>query len=265
MRKTGVRTLPKIIVLTGAGLSADSGIDTYRGKGGVYRGVPSETVLSVKMLQEDPGLVHALCDDRRVELASALPNPAHLMVAELATTFGEDFIHVTQNIDDLVERAGYQESIHVHGYLTRMRSVGNSKVLRDIGYKRYWSGADNDAPADGYRFRCPRTGSLFRPDVVLYSSILHQELAPMYPMAYRVMRSLLPEDLLVVIGTEGSVLPVDMWARKAPCFKVLNNLYDAADISSGNFDVYLRETAATAAEKILQIAEDHVRKFRVAP
>lgn len=257
--------LPKIIVLTGAGLSADSGIDTYRGKGGVYRGIPTETVLSVKTFREDPDLVHGLCDDRRVELAAAAPNPAHLMIGELARAYGDDLVHITQNIDDLVERAGYQGSMHVHGYLTRMRSVGNSKVLRDIGYKRYWSGADGDAPADGYRFRCPKTGSHFRPDVVLYSSMLHQELAPMYPLAYRAMRSLDPDDLLVVIGTEGSVLPVDMWARKATCFKVLNNLHDAADISPGNFNVYLRETAATAAEKILQIAEDHMGRFKAAP
>jgi NAD-dependent deacetylase len=259
------RKLPKIIVLTGAGLSADSGIDTYRGKGGIFKGVPSETVLSVKTLQEDPDLVHGMCDDRRVELASAAPNSAHLMIAELARTHGDDFVHVTQNIDDLVERAGYHGSLHVHGYLPRMRSVGNSKVLVDIGYTRYWSGPEPDAPAAGYRFRCPKSGSHFRPDVVLYSSFLHQEPAPLYPTAYRTMRSLTQDDLLVVIGTEGSVLPVDMWVRKAPCFRVLNNLHDAADISSENFDVYLKEPAATAAEKILQIAEDHMRRFRAVP
>ncbi len=257
--------MPKIIVLTGAGLSADSGIDTYRGNGGVYRGIPSETVLSVKMFREDPDLVHGLCDDRRVELAAAAPNPAHLMIAELARMYGADFAHITQNIDDLAERAGFLGSVHVHGYLTRMRSVGNSKVLVDIGYKRYWSGTDADAPADGYRFRCPKSGSHFRPDVVLYSSLLHEEPAPLYPMAYRLMRSLTQDDLLVVIGTEGSVLPVDMWVRKSPCFRVLNNLHDAADISSENFDVYLKEPAARAAEKILQIAEDHMRRFKAAP
>jgi NAD-dependent deacetylase len=257
--------LPKIIVLTGAGLSADSGIDTYRGKGGVYRGIPSETVLSVKTLREDPDLVHAMCDDRRVELASAAPNAAHLMVAELAGAYGGDFIHLTQNIDDLVERAGYHASLHVHGFLTRMRSVGNSKVLADIGYTRYWSGPETDAPAAGYRFRCPKTGSRFRPDVVLYSSFIDRDPAPLYPAAYRIMRNLTQDDLLVVIGTEGSVLPVDMWVRNAPCIKVLNNLHDAADISSENFDVYLKETAATAAEKILQIAEDHMRRFRAVP
>jgi NAD-dependent deacetylase len=203
-----------------------------------------------------------MCDDRRVELAAAAPNAAHLMISELAETYGDDFVHVTQNIDDLVERAGYHGSLHVHGYLTRMRSLGNSKVFSDIGYKRYWSGTDGDAPADGYRFKCPKTGSHFRPDVVLYSTFLHSELAPMYPMAYRTMRSLAPDDLLVVIGTEGSVLPVDMWARRSPCFRVLNNLHDAADISTENFDLYLKETAATAAEKILQIAEDHMRRLK---
>jgi NAD-dependent deacetylase len=250
----------RIVVLSGAGLSADSGIATYRGNGGFYRGNLSEDVMSYRTLKNDPDLIHWLCDDRRVELGQASPNPAHMMIAELSRLYGDRFLHVTQNIDDLVERAGFDGSLHVHGHLPRLRSIGNSKVEIDIGYRRYWSGSPEDAPDGGYQFRCPKSNSRFRPAVVLYG-----EQAPLYAKLWRAMRKLRSQDLLVVVGTEGSVLPVEMWARQTSAYKVLNNLHDAAEISSENFDVYLKETAATAAEKILQIAEDHMRRFKTAP
>lgn len=254
---------PRIIVFTGAGLSADSGIATYRGEGGSYKGMQSSDVMSVRTLKETPEIVHELCDDRRVELGKAEPNPAHRMIAQLADTYGDRLVHITQNIDDLVERAGYHDSIHVHGVLTRMRSIGNSKVITDIGYRRYWSGATGEAPEEGYQFRCPKSGSLFRPDVVLYSSTLYEEPAPLYPLTYRIMGGIHPDDLLVVIGTEGSVLPVNRWVRQSDCHRVLNNLYQSQDLYSGDFDIFLQEPAATAAEKILEIADGHMRQFTV--
>ena len=255
---------PKIVVFTGAGLSADSGIATYRGSSHVD-GIPYEEVMNSKTLAERPELVHALCDDRRSELALAVPNAAHEMIVDLAETYGDRVIHITQNIDDLVERAGYAGSIHVHGSLTLMRSIGNSKIQVDIGHRRYWSGAADQAPEGGYRFRCPKSGSLFRPGVVLFSHLLYDEPAPLYPLMNRIMGRLHPEDLLIVIGTEGTVLPVGRWARNADCRKVLNNLHDAADIDAEDFDVYLRETAVAAAEKIRQIADDHMSAVKAVP
>jgi NAD-dependent SIR2 family protein deacetylase len=70
-----------------------------------------------------------------------------------------------------------------------------------------------------------------------------------------------PDDMLVVIGTEGSVLPVSRWVRQSDCHRILNNLYESQDLYSGDFDVFLKEPAATAAEKILQIADDHMKRF----
>ncbi|NTF17089.1 hypothetical protein G6L37_01425 [Agrobacterium rubi] len=247
----------KIVVFTGAGLSADSGIATYRGSE-TFQGVPYEEVMNSKTMAEHPELVHALCDDRRAELADASPNAAHRMIAELATAYGDRFVHITQNIDDLVERAGYGGSMHVHGRLEVMRSIGNSKVEVDIGHCRYWSGDPEAAPPGGYRFRCPKSGSLFRPGVVLFRHFLHDEPAPLYPLTYRIMGGLHPDDLLIVIGTEGSVLPVNKWARNADCRKVLNNLHDAVDIQNSSFDIYLKERAESAADKIRQIAHDHM-------
>lgn len=253
---------PKIVLFTGAGLSADSGIATYRSAPEVS-GVPYEDIMNSRTLAERPELVHMLCDDRRVEMGRAEPNEAHEMIAQLASSYGDRFVHLTQNIDDLVERAGYQGSLHVHGRLSIMRSIGNSKVEVDIGHTRYWSGEPQDAPERGYRFRCPKSGSLFRPGVVLFNHLLYDEPAPLYPLMHRIMGGLHPSDLLVVIGTEGAVLPVNRWARNADCRKVLNNLYDAADIYAENFDIHLREGAASASGKILQIAHDHMSRFSV--
>jgi len=255
---------PKIVVFTGAGLSADSGIATYRSSAHVG-GIPYEDIMNSKTLAERPELVHALCDERRSELALAVPNAAHAMIADLAETYGDRVIHITQNIDDLVERAGYAGSIHVHGHLTIMRSIGNSKVEVDIGHRRYWSGPHDQAPDRGYRFRCPKSGSLFRPGVVLFNHLLYDEPAPHYPIMHRIMGGLRPDDLLIVIGTEGAVLPVSRWARNADCRKVLNNLHDATDINTDYFDIYLKESAVTAAEKIRQIADDHMSAVRGGP
>jgi NAD-dependent deacetylase len=252
---------PRIVIFTGAGLSADSGIATYRGDGGVYKGAKTSDVMSVRTLRETPEIVHQMCDDRRVELGRAEPNAAHRMIAHLASLYGDRLVHITQNIDDLVERAGHAGSLHVHGNLTMMRSVGNSKITMDLGYRRYWSGTADEAPEEGYQFRCPKTGSLFRPDVVLYSNALYEEPAPLYPLAYRIMGGIHPDDMLVVIGTEGSVLPVSRWVRQSDCHRILNNLYESQDLYSGDFDVFLKEPAATAAEKILQIADDHMKRF----
>jgi NAD-dependent deacetylase len=244
---------PKIVVLTGAGLSADSGIKTYRGEGGLYQGIEAEKVMSDRTLKERPEVIHTFCDDRRVELGDVAPNAAHEMLAELGRTYGERLLHFTQNIDDLVERAGGENVLHVHGRLTLMRSIGNSKVERDIGYTRYWSGPEASAPEGGYQFRCPKSGSRFRPGVVLFG-----EQSPLYAKLWRVMGGLHPDDLLIVIGTFGEVLPVRRWSIQSSCRKVLNNLAPSPHIDECLFDNVLMQNASDAAGTIMEIARSHL-------
>lgn len=244
---------PKMVVLSGAGLSADSGIRTYRGEGGLYQGIEAEKVMSARMLRDRPEVIHSFCDDRRVELGDVVPNAAHTVLSELGEAFGKRFVHITQNIDDLAERAGGRDVIHVHGHLRLMRSVGNSKIERDIGYARYWSGPDGHAPEGGFQFRCPKSGSRFRPGVVLFG-----EPAPLYPRMGRIMGGLHPDDLLVVIGTFGEVLPVRRWASQSSCKKILNNLASSPHIDEGDFDEVIFDRAAEAAERIKEIATAHL-------
>lgn len=244
---------PMIVVLTGAGLSAESGIRTYRGEGGLYQGIEAEEVMSDTMLRKRPEIVHTFCDDRRVELADVGPNAAHRALAELGREFGDRLIHFTQNIDDLAERAGADSVQHVHGRLTVMRSIGNSKVERDIGYSRYWSGPVGSEPEDGYQFRCPKSGSRFRPGVVLFG-----EQPPLYPKLYRVMGGLHPDDLLIVVGTFGNVLPVHRWAMQSSCRKVLNNLESSPHIDERMFDDVFLGPATEFADRIREVARTHI-------
>jgi NAD-dependent deacetylase len=244
---------PKIVALTGAGLSADSGIRTYRGEGGLYQGIDAEKVMSDRMLKERPEIIQTFCDDRRVELDDVAPNAAHAMLSELGRAYGERFMHFTQNIDDLAERAGGEGVQHVHGRLTLMRSIGNSKVERDIGYARYWSGPEASAPEGGYQFRCPKSGSRFRPGVVLFG-----EQAPLYPKLWRVMGGLHPDDLLIVIGTFGEVLPVRRWSIQSSCRKVLNNLAPSPNIDESLFTDVFMQKGSDAAGRIMEIAKAHM-------
>jgi len=234
---------PKAVFLTGAGLSADSGVPTYRGEGGIYNGMRAEKVMSAWTMKHNPDVIYRFCDDRRVELDGVRPNAAHMVIEELASEFGERIVHLTQNIDGLCPGA-----IELHGRLTRMRSIGNSHVTTDIGFTRYWDGDPERECPGGFRFRCPKTNSHFRPDVVLFD-----EPAPAYSKLWKVVRSLRRWDVLVVIGTQGSVLPVEDFARGAPCLTVLNNLHESADIDEDAFDIVLRKRAAEAAAEIGEI------------
>ena len=255
------RLAPKAVFLTGAGLSADSGIRTYRGADGYYSGMRAEDLMSARTMKDNPERVHRFCDDRRREMAGYLPNEAHRAIARLAADYGDRVMHLTQNIDCMMEACdGHSSTIHLHGFLTRMRSIGNSHVVEDIGFTRYWDGLPEEAPSRGFRFRCPKSNSLFRPDVVLFG-----EMAPAYSKLWKAIKGLRRQDVLVVVGTQGVVLPVNQFAAGAPCFKILNNLDLGPDIDGDLFDSVLYEKAAVAAAEIESVVRERLGKPASAP
>jgi NAD-dependent deacetylase len=177
----------QIVVLTGAGVSAESGLATFRDPDGLWEGHRPEDVATPEAFAADPHLVHRFYDERRAGVARVRPNAAHDALARLGQRMGDDLYLVTQNIDDLHERAGSPQVHHMHGELL--------KVFCDFCHARYaWDGpllGADDCAGCG-------VGSL-RPDVVWFGEVP-------YGMD-EVMERLFGCDLFVSIGTSGVVYP----------------------------------------------------------
>jgi NAD-dependent deacetylase len=177
----------KIVVLTGAGISAESGVPTFRDADGLWEGHRVEDVATPEAYDAQPSAVHRFYDARRAALAAVEPNPAHHALARLEEHLGDDLLVVTQNIDDLHERAGLKRVRHMHGELL-------SALCRGCRRRTPWTGDLGDYPP------CPHCGvSELRPDVVWFGEIP-------YGMD-RIQDALAAADLFVSIGTSGAVYP----------------------------------------------------------
>ncbi|PYF99147.1 NAD-dependent deacetylase [Georgenia satyanarayanai] len=177
----------RVVVLTGAGISAESGVATFRDSGGLWEGHDVEDVATPEGFARDPDLVHRFYDARRRGLALVAPNPAHAALAALEETLGEDLLVVTQNVDDLHERAGLRRVVHMHGELRRAR-------CQACGARPAWDTDLQGAPP------CPVCGRAeLRPDVVWFGEV---------PYALEVIdRALTGCELFVAVGTSGAVYP----------------------------------------------------------
>jgi len=189
---TGIRN---IVVLTGAGISAESGIATFRGPGGLWEGHRVEDVCTPEALARDPALVHRFYDLRRAGLATVEPNAAHRALARLDAAWPGELLIVTQNVDDLHERAGATRMLHMHGEL-------RSALCADCGERAVWSG--DLPPGTG----CAACGApALRPDIVFFGEMPYHMDA--------IERALAHADLFVSIGTSGAVYPAAGFVRTA--------------------------------------------------
>lgn len=179
--------MPKIVILTGAGVSADSGLDTFRDEGGVWSKVRLEDVATPEAFARDPEKVHGFYNSRRAALKNVAPNAAHLSLATLEATLGDDVLLITQNVDDLHDRAGSQRLIHMHGELRRIRCGA-------CGVESVW---DVDLTIHE---ACARCGvAALRPAIVWFGEM---------PLEIpRIFDALAEADLFVSIGTSGQVYP----------------------------------------------------------
>ncbi len=264
--ETGGRRDMRVVFFSGSGLSADSGIATFRGRSGLYANIDPVELLSDRTLRRDPGAVHDFLDGFRESLVSHEPNPAHAMITRWRQRH-PDTVVITMNIDDMLERAGCDGVVHLHGEVRKMQSLGDPGILVDIGYRRYWSGREDAGPSaelvvagqrydlSGYRFRCPVTEHLFRPDVVLFG-----EMAPAYQTLWQVLNDLGEDDVFVSIGASGQVIPVGRISTMLPCFRILNNLDWVAEASNGDWDVEILAPAAEAASRIEAILEERLER-----
>lgn len=173
-----------LIVLTGAGISAESGLKTFRDSDGLWMGYDVYEVASPQGWLKNPELVLDFYNQRRKEVANALPNTAHKGIAELQSNFNVTVI--TQNIDDLHERAGSKNVIHLHGEIFKMRSEKDENTLYDIMGDIEWGQKATD-------------GSQLRPHVVWFG-----EPVPMIEKAAKVMAT---ADFFILAGTSLQVYP----------------------------------------------------------
>lgn len=178
----------RIVILTGAGVSAESGVPTFRGPDGLWEGHRVEDVATPEAFRRDPVLVQRFYDARRAALGRVEPNAAHRALARLDAEWPGDMLLVTQNVDDLHERAGSTRLIHMHG---RLKSAWCLACDR----RHPWEGSLLDGP------ECPACGSAghMRPDIVWFGEM---------PYAMGAIEdALLGCDLFVSIGTSGNVYP----------------------------------------------------------
>ncbi len=174
-----------IVVLTGAGISAESGLSTFRDNGGLWEEHSIYDVATPEAFARNPELVLRFYNERRRQLESAQPNQAHRLLAELEALYRVSII--TQNVDDLHERGGSGQVVHLHGELTKARSSRYPELIYDIGYRDILPGETCEL------------GAPLRPHIVWFG-----EEVPLLETAAEIVRS---ADHLLIVGTSLQVYP----------------------------------------------------------
>ena len=188
--------IENIVILTGAGISAESGLQTFRAADGLWEGHRVEDVATPGAYRRNPALVHQFYDARRARLAEVVPNPAHEALARLDADWSGELLIVTQNVDDLHERAGARRLLHMHGELL-------SAWCQSCDDRYEWDGPMGEG---AHCPRCARAGQV-RPDIVWFGEMP-------YDME-RIDAALINADLFVSIGTSGAVYPAAGFVQTA--------------------------------------------------
>jgi len=185
-----------IVVLTGSGISAESGVATFRGPEGLWEGHRVEDVATPEAFERDPALVQNFYDQRRAKLRTVEPNAAHLALARLDSEWPGELLIVTQNVDDLHERGGAKRILHMHGELRSAWCLACDARMR-------WDEDLGDHPP------CPSCGAAgrMRPDIVWFGEMPYE--------MERIDKALMDADLFVSIGTSGAVYPAAGFVQTA--------------------------------------------------
>lgn len=230
----------KIAVLSGSGVSAESGISTFRDNGGLWERHDVQEVASHEGWLRNPGLVLEFYNQRRSQLASVLPNSAHEDIAELEREF--DVAVITQNVDDLHERAGSSRVIHLHGELRKIRpedsccerDLFNESRIRDIGYSEIHLGD------------CDERGVQYRPHIVFFG----ESVPKISEAAYEIMHA----DCLLIVGTSMQVYPAaGLWKyapEDCPVYVI-----DPADVPISSYGrvVHIKEPATAGMRRFVEV------------
>lgn len=230
--------MTNIVVLTGAGVSAESGISTFRDTNGLWEKYNIEDVASPEGFENHPSIVHRFYNIRRAQLKQVQPSAAHIALAELEQAWHKkgDFMLITQNVDDLHKRAGSQRLIHMHGELLKIRC----KFCQGIFHH------EEDLSTEARCVSCAQSGGL-RPDIVWFGEEPYG-----MEQAYSALEK---ADIFVAIGTSGQVYPaagfvgfVHQNGRSAKTLEINPNpTYES------HFNQLIQEKAATGILKLASI------------
>ncbi len=178
---------PRLVISSGAGISAESGISTFRDAGGLWENYPVMDVCSAEGFARNPALVHKFYNDRRKSLVKCHPNRAHELLVELEKNY--DVYVITQNVDDLHERAGSSRVLHLHGELMKARSMDDPTRLYTLDEEHLETSPDTLGP----------NGDHVRPHIVFFQEAV--------PNIERAIEWASMADIFVVIGTSLAVYP----------------------------------------------------------
>ncbi len=222
--------MKKAMILSGAGLSAESGLKTFRDSGGLWEEHDVMEVCSATGFAKNPAKVREFYNARRAQLAKVQPNHAHEVIAQLKARYKDDLFVLTQNVDDLLERAGCEGVVHLHGFLPELYCAACG-FSQNIGY----------APQESTL--CPKCAQPF----LRHNIVMFEEAAPHYCTLYELLGL---TKLFVAIGTSGYVLPVGHFARACEQ-SILNNL-EVESALRACFDKVYEMKASEAIDKIAQ-------------
>jgi NAD-dependent deacetylase len=234
----------RVLVLTGAGISAESGLATFRGAGGLWDGHPVEEVASPEGFAADAARVWRFYSMRRRDAAGASPNAAHRALVTLEERLGDRFLLVTQNVDGLHARAGSRRLVEIHGTLWRTRcSVCLRPPFADVAY-----------PVEPPLPRCP-CGALLRPDIVWFGEFLDPATTGRVERFMSAAGGSGDPFVFLAVGTSGNVYPVAGYVIAASLHGAstwLANLDPASN--RGAFDHFVAGPAATTVPRLLGLA-----------
>jgi NAD-dependent deacetylase len=216
-----------IVFLTGAGMSAESGISTFRDSGGLWENYDVMKVASIEGWYEDPELVQRFYNDRRAQLSTAAPNEGHKLIASLEKQFRVSV--VTQNVDDLHERANSSEVIHLHGELTKACNQSKTQVI-DIGYRAIHP---EERAKDGTRLR---------PFIVWFGEAV--------PMIEKAAETVADADIVVIIGTSMQVYPAAGLVHYAR-YGIPIYLIDPKEVSAPANVIFIQEKASKGMQLLI--------------
>ena len=222
--------MAKVVIFSGAGISAESGLSTFRDADGLWEKYRIEEICTAGCLSWNRENTLAFYDARREQLSAVEPNAAHHAIAKLQEKFPKDIAIITQNVDDLFERAGCKDVLHLHGFLPHLRceQCGATEL---IGYTK-----------QDRAFTCKRCNGSLRPDIVFFG-----EAAPMYEHLYEAMEEC---EFLVIIGSSGNVVAMDHFALHVK-HSILNNLEKSDAINERVYTKVLHQKATEAVDEIV--------------